>query len=191
MTRPFFSKERIGHFDIFDTHAEDAIDQTKARVKQGYPVDFQVSPTSWVYHLHPNTSQDMVSRFTLDSATDFLFGNDVRSLSAGLPYPYNSPLTASYDISHPANVFAHAFGESQKLSGSRSRYGSSWPLIEFWKDNVKVHREVIDKFIDPILTEAIAKNKMAKGAFGKEGEREVGDGETLLDHLVNYTEGKL
>ena len=133
----------------------------------------------------------MVSRFTLDSATDFLFGNNVRSLSAGLHYPDNSPLTASHDLSHPANVFAHAFGEAQKLSSLRSRYGSAWPLMEFWKDNVKVHRDVIDKFIDPILVEAIKKKKAINASGMKDGGREVKDGETLLDHLVNYTEGKL
>jgi hypothetical protein len=192
MTRPFFSKERIGHFDIFDKHAEDAIAQTKTRVKQGYPIDFQVGRIFWPTPSNLNTTQDMVSRFTLDSATEFLFGNNVRSLSAGLPYPGNSPLTASHDLSHPANIFAHAFGEAQKLSSLRSRYGSAWPLVEFWKDNVKVHRDVIDKFIDPILVEAIKKKKAAMDALGmKDGEREVKDGETLLDHLVNYTEGKL
>lgn len=42
MTRPFFSKDRISHFDIFDRHSEDAISQMKTRLKQGYAVDFQV-----------------------------------------------------------------------------------------------------------------------------------------------------
>ena len=43
MTRPFFSHERISHFNIFDRHAEDAITQMKLRFSAGYPVDFQVS----------------------------------------------------------------------------------------------------------------------------------------------------
>jgi len=42
MTRPFFSKERISHFDNFDRHAEDAIRQFKDRLHEGHPVDFQV-----------------------------------------------------------------------------------------------------------------------------------------------------
>lgn len=41
MTRPFFSKDRISHFDIFDRHAADAIKQIKERMKQGYAVDAQ------------------------------------------------------------------------------------------------------------------------------------------------------
>lgn len=42
MTRPFFSKDRIGHFDIFERHADDAIQQAKVRIHAGYAVDFQV-----------------------------------------------------------------------------------------------------------------------------------------------------
>jgi hypothetical protein len=42
MTRPFFSRDRISHFDNFDRHAEDAIRQFKNRLHEGYPVDFQV-----------------------------------------------------------------------------------------------------------------------------------------------------
>ena len=42
MTRPFFSKDRISHFEIFDRHAADAIKQVRERMKQGYAVDVQV-----------------------------------------------------------------------------------------------------------------------------------------------------
>jgi hypothetical protein len=43
MTRPFFSQERISHFNIFDRHAEDAIMRMKSRFRAGHPVDFQAS----------------------------------------------------------------------------------------------------------------------------------------------------
>jgi hypothetical protein len=42
MTRPFFNRHRISDFGIFEKHADDAIGQVKARLGQGYPVDFQV-----------------------------------------------------------------------------------------------------------------------------------------------------
>ncbi|KAG2338542.1 cytochrome P450 [Suillus weaverae] len=176
MTRPFFSKDRISHFDIFDKHAEDAISQLKIRLREGYPVDFQ----------------DMVSRFTLDSATEFLFGKDVCSLSAGLVYPSSSP--RSKDIAfenHPANKFAHAFSDAQIATAYRGRFGSAWRLSEFWTDRVKKHMDVCFKFIDPILKEALEKNKMLKENVDEKADakdRDVKEGETLLDHLVNYTE---
>ncbi|KAL4075543.1 cytochrome P450 [Scleroderma citrinum] len=167
MTRPFFSKDRISHFDIFEAHVEDAINQVKNRLKEGYPVNFQ----------------DMVYRFTLDSATEFLFGKDVRSLSAGLVYPKNSPL--SHDPAyknHPANLFAYAFSEAQSLSAYR----------EFWSDRVAKQMDVCYKFIDPILEEALEKKKLANAgkavAEKTNAEKEVVEGDTLLEHLVNYTE---
>lgn len=43
MTRPFFNKQRIGHFDVFERHAEDAIQLTRQRIRDGYAVDFQVT----------------------------------------------------------------------------------------------------------------------------------------------------
>ena len=42
MTRPFFNKERITDFDIFDRHALDAIGQAADRLTAGHPIDFQV-----------------------------------------------------------------------------------------------------------------------------------------------------
>ncbi|KAH0839505.1 cytochrome P450 [Lanmaoa asiatica] len=179
MTRPFFTRDRISDFEIFEKHADDAIGQLKARLRQGYPADFQ----------------DMISRFTLDSATEFLFGKDVCSLSAGLVYPPDSPLATNVAFqNHPANQFAHAFLEAQSATSYRGRFGKPWRLFEFWSDRVKKHMHVCHEFIDPILEEALSKKKGLKKAGlipeKNESEREVLEGETLLDHLVNYTEGE-
>ncbi|KAG1875454.1 cytochrome P450 [Suillus subalutaceus] len=176
MTRPFFNKDRISHFDIFDKHAEDAISQLKIRLRDGYPVDFQ----------------DMVSRFTLDSATDFLFGKNVCSLSTGLIYPPSSPRSKDVAFAnHPADKFAHAFSDAQIATAYRGRFGSAWRLSEFWTDRVKKHMGTCYEFIDPILKEALEKNKMLKENIDEKADakdRDVKEGETLLDHLVNYTE---
>lgn len=42
MTRPFFSRNRISDFDNFERHTENTISTIKARLTQGYPIDFQV-----------------------------------------------------------------------------------------------------------------------------------------------------
>ncbi|KAJ7261062.1 cytochrome P450 [Mycena rebaudengoi] len=178
MTRPFFHRQRISDFDLFDQHAENAIGQFKARLRAGYPADFQ----------------DMVSRFTLDTATAFLFDKDLHSLSAGLPYPFSVAPSGTDTVSHPANVFAKAFGDAQLITAHRTRFGVHWPLAEFWKDKLVEPMRIVHDFLDPVLKEAVAK-KRAKGGTEEEkntadggGEREVQEGETLLEHLVNYTE---
>ncbi|KAG6821764.1 hypothetical protein H0H92_000989, partial [Tricholoma furcatifolium] len=79
--------------------------------------------------------------------------------------------------------------EGQNLSSLRSRYGPSWMLLEFWKDRVRPHRSVVDEFVQPILEEAIKKNRARKEKVAS--EKEFGDEEnrdTLLDHLVTQTE---
>ncbi|KAK7459629.1 Protein kinase alk2 [Stygiomarasmius scandens] len=171
MTRPFFTKERVSDYDVFDRHAEDVISAMKARIEEGYPVEFQ----------------DAVSRFTLDSATEFLFGKDVNSLSAGLPYP---PSVSSPDVlkgfvrDHPSNRFAHAFLEGQELTATRTRYGMHWRLREIWGDEVEKRRLVVDEFVNPIIEGARQRKEQVTG------KEKVEEEETFLDHLIKYTEDK-
>ncbi|KAH9483172.1 Cytochrome P450 monooxygenase 75 [Psilocybe cubensis] len=170
MTRPYFTKERISDFENFDRHAEDAISQLKGRLRAGYPVDFQ---------------QDLVARFTLDSATVFLFGNDVKSLAGVLPYPHyitDIPSTERQTEEHPALRFVNAFAEAQTIMAWRLRYGYMWPLAEFWHDRIKGPMKVVHDFVDPIVAEAIKKKREGHGNVKEKEE------ETLLENLVNSTE---
>ena len=176
MTRPFFAKDRISHFDILEKHAQEAIHRMKIRLREGFPVDFQ----------------DVASRFTLDSATEFLFGKEVRTLSAGIVYPPSSPLSKDpVFLNHPANRFIRAFLGSQVATSLRTNYGSSWHFTEFWKNKVEEHMKVCFEFIDPIIADTLAK-KRERGHIGLGAQntmKEVKEEETLLGHLVNYTEG--
>jgi hypothetical protein len=135
----------------------------------------------------------MVSRFTLDTATAFLVGKDVRSLEAGLPYP-NSVFSIPPWDTHPSSAFANALQDEQIITALRTRFGEHWPLRDFWNDKLAGPMSVVRGFLDPILKEAVAK-KRAKGQTSvgdeqknEDGEREVQEGESL-DHLVNYTDG--
>ena len=147
----------------------------------------------------PTLPQDLVSRFTLDSATEFLFGQDVRSLGAPLPYPpshpHPSPSYAIEAAAHPANRFAQQFLSAQIASAKRSRFTKAWPLFEFWGDEARRHMTTIDEFIGPLCREALRRKaeKNDKGdkdaAVDGEGEKELEEGETLLEHLVKLTDG--
>ncbi|EIW84585.1 cytochrome P450 [Coniophora puteana RWD-64-598 SS2] len=171
MTRPFFTHNRISHFDIFDRHAEHAMSQMKLRLRAGYAVDFQ----------------DWISRFTLDSATEFLFGNSVDSLSAGLPYPYSViPPEAPSGRGRTAEDFARAFSEAQFVIAQRPRKGWVWPLFEVFGDKSEPAMRVVNAYIEPILQEAIERQK-ALSAVEKKADTEVADDDTVLDHLVRQT----
>jgi hypothetical protein len=125
----------------------------------------------------------------LDSATEFLFRNNVHSLSAGLPYPdHPSPLaranTPTFE-NHPSNSFVKAFLGGQDVISLRSRYGTFWPLKEIWGDAVTPLRKEVDRFVEPFVQEGIRR----KQENGKDSTK-ASDSETLLDYLVDQTPGK-
>ncbi|CDO72297.1 hypothetical protein BN946_scf184970.g149 [Trametes cinnabarina] len=172
MTRPFFSRDRITHFDIFDRHAEHALDKMADRLRQGIPVDWQ----------------DVVSRFTLDSATEFLFGKDVRSLDAPLPYPSTVAPPTPPRV-HPADRCVRAFEAALEATSVRGRFLQSWPLFEFWGDRVKKYLRTIDELVDPIVENALKSRaeKINAGIVSNESKEQVRDDETLLEHLAKFT----
>ncbi|KAJ7887589.1 cytochrome P450 [Mycena olivaceomarginata] len=174
MSRPFFHRERISDFDTFDTHTRDALAHLKKRLADGYPVDIQ----------------DCVSRFTLDSATEFLFGKSVDSMSAGLSYPESSPLSnAPSFLNHPSNTYVRAFTYGQLMTVKRGALATKWPLAELWADKVKPHRDIADAYIEPILDAALERKK----ANEKDRDLEGGKGDeeaTFLSHLVQATDNK-
>lgn len=175
MTRPYFTRDRISHFEMFDRHAELAIRKMKERFAGGHTLDFQ----------------DLVARFTLDSATEFLFGNCVHSLKSDLPYAYNDQ-TGKQIVRIPsaADRFAEAFMGAQYAIAMRLRKGWTWRLEELHRDASAEHMKVVDAYIQPILEEALRKNRAAIGKAQTKSE-DGEENETLLGHLTKLTDGVL
>lgn len=46
MTRPFFTRERISDFDIYERNCDLALGTAKVRTREGFPIEFQVT-LSW------------------------------------------------------------------------------------------------------------------------------------------------
>jgi len=175
MTRPYFNKERVTDFDIFDAHAMDAISQAKKRLLAGHAVEFQ----------------DLCSRISLDSATAFLFNNDVRSLSAGLVYPPGTPEAMNIDA-HPSSAFARAFGDAQHRVAFRTFLGKMWPLSEMTGDKTKANMRTVNSYIDPIIAEALRRKRDDARAgtdlkSDKDGKVDP-EHTSLLDYLVGVTD---
>ncbi|KAJ7048749.1 cytochrome P450 monooxygenase pc-1 [Mycena amicta] len=170
MTRPFFSKDKISHFDIFDQHADTVVKLLRSRTRAGYAVDFQ----------------DLIGRFTMDSATEFLFGTCVNSLHANVPYAHNvgfPPPQSNSAQAETANRFVQAFNESMQVIAEREYIGAIWPLWEMWEDKTKKPMKVVNAFLEPIIHAGIRK-KRTKSTEQKE-EREA---QTLLEELLMSTD---
>ena len=129
-----------------------------------------------------NMEQDVVSRYSLDCTTEFLFGTNVCSLSAGLRYPPGHRFSVQAQ-SHPSNLFAEAFRGAQEAAARRFHYSSFWPLIEFWRNEVDTRMGVIGEFVDPIISAALQRKREERLSADVEGE------DTLLQHLVRQTSG--
>ncbi|KAJ6584881.1 CYP63 cytochrome P450 monooxygenase-like protein [Mycena capillaripes] len=176
MSRPFFSRDKISHFEIFDRHADDVISLIKERMKSGHAIDFQ----------------DLIGRFTMDSATEFLFGSCVNSLHASLPFPHNVSFRTPESDSARAQMamaFSGAFNESMLHVSNRARIGWAWPLVEMWSDKTVSPMKIVSAYIDPIIHEAVEKKKLANslGASLEKTDDEIAEGATLLDELLNVT----
>ncbi|KAK6978110.1 cytochrome P450 [Favolaschia claudopus] len=164
MSRPFFNRERISDFDLFDRHSNDALTRLNQRLSEGYAIDIQ----------------DLVSRFTLDSATEFLFGKSVDSISAGLPYPYS----AIPSPPHPTSTKTTPFGHAQLLTTKRTAYSTNGRCKKFWKDKVKPMRKICDDYVGEILQSALERKRAGRRGSGEKEQ------ETFLSHLVDATEDK-
>ncbi|KAJ7935560.1 cytochrome P450 monooxygenase pc-1 [Mycena leptocephala] len=176
MSRPFFSRDRISHFDTFDRHAEDVVSLIRERMKSGHAIDFQ----------------DLIGRFTMDSATEFLFGSCVNSLHASLPFPHNVTFATPGSDSARAQVataFSAAFNESMLHVSNRARIGWAWPMVEMWSDKTVAPMKIVSAYIDPIIREAVEKKKLTNSLSStlEKTVDEVTEDGTLLDELLNVT----
>ena len=119
----------------------------------------------------------------MDTGTEFLCGQDVKSLSAVLPYPstYEGFIPPRY---HPSDKITFAFNRAQEYTFPRGFFASAWRLVDFWEDTVRTQMGITEQFIDPLIHAALRKKKDAKGVCKVDK-----DDSTLLDHLVQQTDG--
>jgi hypothetical protein len=131
-----------------------------------------------------------MSRFTLDSATEFLFGSCVHSLSSGLSYPYNAATPDSLSRQRTsADDFAEAFLQAQFLVSRRERSGVIWPLFEIFRNDTDEPMKIVNAYLEPIIKDAVEKKQRAP-LPSAEKTSELDDDETVLDHLVKLTSGQ-
>ncbi|GAB1524868.1 Protein kinase alk2 [Rhizoctonia solani] len=178
MTRPYFSRDRISHFNNFARHSDLAISKILARLNEparpGLPMAVDI--------------QDLVGRFTLDSGTEFLFGRDVCSLESPLPYPQEKPKDG-------AASFSMAFGRAQDFMAHRFSLAELWAWLELFWNRTEQDMDIINAFVTPLLTNKL-EEKRALGSDVKSNSV-TSDGvaneleeaqDTLLDHLLRLTD---
>ncbi|KAK7443501.1 hypothetical protein VKT23_015674 [Stygiomarasmius scandens] len=169
-TRPFFARERISDFHTFETYTSRTLD-----------IISNLGATSQAFD-----AQDLFSRFTLDAASEALFGENLDTLSASLPIAGQARMGPKGSATEDGwGSFANAFEMAQQVATQRARLGPwLWPMLEFWQDKNVKNVEVIHEWLDPLVQGAIYSKKkmMESGITSPIGEK------TFLQHLADSTD---
>ena len=151
MLRPNFTRNQVGDLDTFERHISHLI---QAIPRDGSTIDLS----------------ELFFRLTIDSATEFLFGDSTNSLAPG-------------GSKESANQFADAFNYSQYAVGNHFRLG---PLAAVIPDS-KFDRDVkmVHDFVDAYVKKALEYRKThgLGNADGKTDERYV-----FLHELAKQTD---
>jgi len=153
MIRPSFVREQVSDLELEEHHVQDMM--RALIVKQdGWtaPVDLQV----------------LFFRLTLDSATEFLFGESVGSQVANLPA--EAQLNGAPKVTQDEKVFANAFDVGQRYLARRGRL-----LDKSWLDNTPGFRlacKQTHEFADHFVRLALHPELKEKEKDTEKGDRE-------------------
>ena len=153
IARPFFATDRVSDLDLFEKNTQKAIN-----------VMLNADPEDSL------DLEDLIARFTVDTASEFLFGENLNTLSYG---------------GDGFHSFTNAFVDIQALILRRNLLGNFWPLFELFKDKSEGHKKVIRGWVDPLVARAVWIQKEMK----EKGQTLNPEDCTFLEYLGTTTQG--
>ncbi|KAI0076688.1 cytochrome P450 [Panus rudis PR-1116 ss-1] len=169
MARPFFARERISDMDLFGKYADSTLSIISSLTSGHAPIEVQ----------------DLYARFTLDTASEVLFGEKLNTLHGALPIPGQTGLSAKGSATNDEfGSFAQSFEKAQEIIIERTNRGYFWPIYQLFKDDVQPHAETIDRFLDPIISRVL----LHKQQMRKAGIVSTVEHSTFLEYLTDNTE---
>ncbi|KAH9923790.1 cytochrome P450 [Amylocystis lapponica] len=169
LARPFFARDRISDFDTFEKYSSSTLERIATLTSSNQPIE----------------AQDLYARFTLDAASEFLFGKNMDTLSGQLPVPGQTRMSAKGSATDDDfGSFAQAFESVQTIIAMRSRRGDWWPMLELGKDETSPHMDVIRQWLQPVVQRMLDHRAEMKAT----GTQSSPDHSTFLEYLVEHTE---
>ncbi|KAL1615363.1 hypothetical protein SLS56_011840, partial [Neofusicoccum ribis] len=169
LLRPQFARGQISDLDLEERHVQNMM--------KVLPVD---GADGWTKTINIQT---LFFRLTVDSATEFLFGESIDSQLAALPgYAATKSLPAECD----ERIFAYAFDKAQWHLSRAVRLGKRYWLghtPDFKKQCRSVHA-FVDYFVQLALNKGLALDHQQKGATDTDKKKE---GYVFLDALAAQT----
>lgn len=146
MIRKQFTRDQVSDLDLEETHVQNLM----------MLLNPMIQSDGWI------ESVDLLHyffRLTIDSATEFLFGESVNSQLRLLP-GYESTRKSSLDthVSSPESeyAFARAFDVAQATLATRARFMDSWWLYD--SKEFRAACKTVHKFIDQFVKIALSKD---------------------------------
>ncbi|KAE8149953.1 cytochrome P450 [Aspergillus avenaceus] len=166
MIRPNFVKDQVAHLDIFEELMSDLLALIPT---DGSAVDLQ----------------ELFFGYTIDSATEFLFGHSVQSLKKRIS-----------GVQTDEKDFATAFNYAQEAIAWHTRVG---PLRVFFRDpkaqeSIKVCHDLVEQFVEKALKYRANYDEEKAGADGDKKQKylflqglaeQTGDRRRIRDELMN------
>ncbi|EGO22856.1 hypothetical protein SERLADRAFT_471322 [Serpula lacrymans var. lacrymans S7.9] len=169
MARPFFARDRISDFELFEKHTHHTLAILSNIASSGRPCDVQ----------------DLYARFTIDASSEFLFGQNLNTLCGKLPVPGCEDMSAKGTATNDSwGSFVQAFEAVQQIVTLRGRTGNIWPLFELFEDKTAPYVKAINQWIDPLVQNTLSH----KAAMQKAGVQSNLQDKTFLQHLADSTE---
>jgi hypothetical protein len=135
--------------------------------------------------------QDLFSRFTLDSASEFLFGTQLNTLHHPLTQPGRAKLgpkgSLPMDGGNEFDEFTEAFERVAVIITQRGARGITWPLAELFHDQAEDSIDTIMTWLDPVVNRAVQRKHDMK----RLGTLTTAKDSDFLGYLASTTEGKL
>ncbi|KAF8323072.1 cytochrome P450 [Clavulina sp. PMI_390] len=124
IARPFFSRERVTDYEIFEKNTQRLIRRLLS--ESGAATSLNI--------------QELYSQFTIDSIAEFLLGIELNTLDGKWSTTTNE-----------TGPFVKAFEELQSISMTRIRIGTNWPIFELFGDRSEKPAKVLNEYIEPIV----------------------------------------
>ena len=163
-------REQIADLGLFETHVKDLIDA----------ILLSVGPNGWTpkFDLQP-----LLERFTMDTATEFLFGESVHSQKSDTTD--TSTIFSRQEMMH----FVEAFFAAEKTTAKSMIYGDMFWLKHDrkFKDQCKVVHNFVDTYVQRRLGDGSSGRKQGAGKYVVLDAivADVRDPEELRSQLLN------
>lgn len=153
MMRPQFAREQISDLEMTERHVQNMM--------RALDVDLQAN--GWTDRVD---LQVLFFRLTLDSATEFLFGDSVDSQVRLLPSYQNGNEKLSGASS---GDFATSFDKAQMGLATRGRFGDKYYLCnpKGFKDDCDICHKFIDHFVRLALSKDLREKELGSGSKEK------------------------